>query len=109
MKPLFNNTECVPCVNQETEILSLLFHEIKNNKNFPSANLNHIIEALPRDHRKELTRKEKDGVCPLFCAALSGNSMAVEYLVTNCNADLGKFLLSTGSFCWKHPVKCLKC
>lgn len=33
-------------------------------------------------------RKERDLGCPLFYAAKLGNVQAVEYLVTNCNADL---------------------
>lgn len=88
MKPYFNNTTNQTAV-QEPELLNLLFHEIKHNKiGFPSKNLQKIIESYHRDVRKMLMKKERDGQCPLFCAALNGNSMAVEYLVTTCNADM---------------------
>lgn len=33
-------------------------------------------------------KKERESACPLFYAAKIGNAQAVEFLVTNCNADL---------------------
>ncbi|KAL7011527.1 hypothetical protein ACKWTF_014301 [Chironomus riparius] len=89
MNPYSNSTGCVPLLSQETELLNHLYHEIRNNKyNFPNSNLRKLIESYPRDARRELMKRERDGICPLFSSALNGNSMAVEYLVTTCNADL---------------------
>lgn len=89
MKPFFVNSGCL---YQESEILGFLLHEIKNNKlNFPSAKLKQQIESFSREERRDIVSKSfRDGVCPLFCAALHGNSMAAEYLITTCDAEIEK-------------------
>jgi Ankyrin repeats (3 copies) len=112
MKPLFSN-RCVTHLPQEQEVLQLLYQEIKNTQNkFPSEKLRILIErsgkidftvfelkiprfffslhSYSRDARRDLTKKEREGGhgCPLFYAAKLGNVHAVEYLVTNCCADL---------------------
>lgn len=79
MKPFFVNSSCV---YQESEILSIIISEIKTNKTFPSQKLKTQIENYPRADRARLVRKCLNGVCPLFCAALHGNTMAAEYLVS---------------------------
>lgn len=92
----------------EQEILTLLYTEIKNKENFfPSPKLKVLMErfvenrfiyrgdnlnfrfiSYSRDERRELMKQEREGGCPLFIAAKTGNVQAVEYLVTICNADL---------------------
>jgi hypothetical protein len=89
MKPSYSNSGPI---YQESELLSILFHEIKTNKSiFPSQKLKLALEKFSREERRELVNKNfRNEVCPLFCAALNGNSMAAEYLITSCNADIEK-------------------
>lgn len=48
-----------------------------------------ILSRFSRDARRNLMRKTVgDEGCPLFYAAKIGNVHAVEYLVTNCDADM---------------------
>lgn len=46
------------------------------------------VFSYTRDARRDLVKKERDVGCPLFYAAKLGNVTAVQFLVTNCNADL---------------------
>ncbi|CRK86871.1 CLUMA_CG000696, isoform A [Clunio marinus] len=88
MKPFFNH-RCATHLPKETEVLNLLYQEIKNSQNsFPSSQLKSLIESYSRDARRDLMKKEREGGCPLFYAAKLGNCEAVEYLVTNCDADM---------------------
>lgn len=92
MKQFFNN-RCFPHLPQETELLNLLYHEIKTTKcegKFPKNDKIALLmnEYSSRAQRRELLKKERDGGCPLFLAAKLGNTAAVEWLVSVGNADI---------------------
>ncbi|XP_017047101.1 protein fem-1 homolog C [Drosophila ficusphila] len=53
-----------------------------------SRHLRHELEKLPRDSRRELVRKQRNGCAPLFIAAKRGAVVIAEYLITICEADI---------------------
>ncbi|KAH8264475.1 hypothetical protein KR038_008932 [Drosophila bunnanda] len=53
-----------------------------------SRHLRHELEKLPRDSRRELVRKQRNGCAPLFIACKRGAVVIAEYLITICEADI---------------------
>lgn len=53
-----------------------------------SKNLREELERLPRDIRRAVVRRVKNGCAPLFIACKRGCVEIVEYLVTVCEADI---------------------
>ncbi|XP_016983278.1 protein fem-1 homolog C isoform X2 [Drosophila rhopaloa] len=53
-----------------------------------SRHLRHELEKLPRDSRRELVRKQRNGCAPLFTACKRGAVVIAEYLITICEADI---------------------
>ncbi|EDW80634.1 uncharacterized protein Dwil_GK11460 [Drosophila willistoni] len=53
-----------------------------------SRHLRHELEKLPRESRRELVRKNRNGCAPLFIACKRGAVVIAEYLITICEADI---------------------
>nr|AAM10984.1 AT03259p [Drosophila melanogaster] len=53
-----------------------------------SRHLRHELEKLPRDSRRELVRKQRNGCAPLFIACKRGAVDIAEYLITICEANI---------------------
>ena len=52
-----------------------------------SKHLRDKLESYPREIRKEIVKRTKDGCSPLFIACRRGNVEITEYLIIVCDAD----------------------
>ncbi|KAG8230725.1 hypothetical protein J437_LFUL010826 [Ladona fulva] len=80
----------VDTAQQKDILFNDLFAECKHAA--PGARLSYQLrtrlEKLPREDRREVVCRTKDGCAPLFLACKRGHAEIVEYLITVCDADV---------------------
>ncbi|XP_017143255.1 protein fem-1 homolog A [Drosophila miranda] len=73
-----------------------------------SRHLRHELEKLPRESRREVVRRQRNGCAPLFIASRRGAVVVAEYLITICEADIeqrGHYeVLEDNSFHYVSPL-----
>ncbi|XP_055623446.1 protein fem-1 homolog C-like [Toxorhynchites rutilus septentrionalis] len=73
---------------KQTQIRNELFHEISSQRSVLSKDLRERLKRLPQHIRKDLVEKTEEGYSPLFLACCTGSIEIVEFLITECDADI---------------------